>query len=112
MYMFSRGLLAVAWREGLLPGPVYRSTMEPFAHIADIEGRRPAASGLPNHLGPKTGRFRPGQKRMSFVRRDRREESNVSDAAFTTNDCFDAPDAIRCKDRHHLRRAHADGESL
>lgn len=60
----------------------------------------------------KNRRFRPGQKRMSFVRRDRREESNVSDAAFTTNDCFDAPDAIRCKDRHHLRRAHADGESL
>jgi hypothetical protein len=60
MYMFSRGLLAVAWREGLLPGPVYRSTMEPFAHIADIEGRRPAVSGWPNHLGPKTDRFWPG----------------------------------------------------
>jgi len=39
-------------------------------------------------------------------------EPKVSDAAFTTNGCFDAPGAIRCKDRHHLRTAHADGESL
>jgi hypothetical protein len=68
MYMFSRGLLAVAWREGLLPGPVYRSTMEPFAHIADIEGRRPAVSGLPNHLGPKTGRFCPGPPALPRIK--------------------------------------------
>lgn len=60
--------------------------------------------------GSGRGRF---SRNPTFVRgaANGRNEPTLPDAALATNDRFDATDAIRCKDRHHLRMAHADGES-